>query len=98
MTGWSACIMSKYRPNAPIYALTPLKTTFNQLALYWGVTPVTCPLGSSPDAMLAYGERILLKRKLLKTGETILITAGGTAKHKASNMLKIHVIGSLTYR
>ena len=48
--------------------------------------------------MLGSGERIMLKKGLLRKGETILITAGGTAKHKASNMLKIHVIVSLTYR
>ena len=98
LTGWSARVMSKYRPNAPIYALTPRKSTYNQLALYWGVTPVICPLDKSTDAMLGKGERILLKTGLVHGGQTVLITAGGTAKHKASNMLKIQVIGSLTYR
>jgi hypothetical protein len=48
--------------------------------------------------MLGYGERILLKSGVVRQGETTLVTAGGTAKHKASNMLKIHVVGSLTYR
>ena len=98
MTGWSAKVMSKFRPNAPIYALTPLKSTFNQLALYWGITPIICPLGKSTDQMLGYGERILIKRGLIRKGQTVLITAGGTAKHKASNMLKIMVVGSQTYR
>lgn len=98
MTGWSARVMSKYRPNAPIYAMTPLRTTFNQLALCWGVHPTLCPLGDSTDAMLALGEKLLLKNNYIRQGETILITAGGTAKHRASNMLKIHVLGSLTYR
>jgi len=98
MTGWSARIMSKYRPKAPIIAMSPLKATYNQLALYWGITPLICPLGKTTDEMLGYGERILLKNGLVKTGETTLVTAGGTAKHKASNMLKVHVVGSLTYR
>lgn len=98
MTGWSARIMSKYRPKAPIVAMTPLKSTYNQLALYWGMTPLMCPLGKTTDEMLGYGERILLKNGLIKTGETTLVTAGGSAKHKASNMLKVHVVGSLTYR
>lgn len=98
LTGWSARVMSKYRPNAPIYALTPLKATQNQLALYWGVTPMICPLKNSTDAMLANGEQLLIKNGYLRSGEIALITAGGTAKHKASNMLKIHVLGSLTYR
>jgi pyruvate kinase len=98
LTGWSARVMSKYRPRAPIFALSPLRTTMNQLALYWGVQPVLCPLGKSTDAMLAIGERIMMREGLVKKGDTILLTAGGTAKHKASNMLKVHVIGSLTYR
>ena len=98
MTGWSARIMSKYRPKAPIIAMTPLKATYNQLALYWGMNPLICPLGKTTDEMLAYGERILMKNGLVKNGETTLVTAGGTAKHKASNMLKVHVVGSLTYR
>ncbi len=98
LTGWSARIMSKYRPYAPIIALSPLKATYNQLALYWGITPMICPLGKSTDEMLGYGERILLKNGVVHRGETTLVTAGGTAKHRASNMLKIHVVGSLTYR
>ena len=97
LTGWSARVMSKYRPNAPIYALTPLKATFTQQALYWGITPVICPLKNTTDAMISNGERVLKKAGLLRDGETVLITAGGTAKHKASNMLKIQVVGSMTY-
>ena len=72
--------------------------TARRLSIYWGVTPVVCPLGTGTDQMLGMGERILLKSGLVHQGETVLITAGGTAKHKASNMLKIQVIGSLTYR
>ena len=79
-------------------AMTPLKATYQQLALHWGITPMLCPLGKTTDEMLGYGERILLKTGLVKHGETTLVTAGGTAKHKASNMLKVHVVGSLTYR
>ena len=94
LTGWSARVMSKYRPEAPIFALTPLKTTLSQLSLFRGVTPILCPLDRSTDAMMARGERILMQQGLLRKGETILVTAGGTAKHKASNMLKIHVLGS----
>ncbi len=98
LTGWSAKVMSKYRPRAPIYALTPLKSTLHQLALYWGVRPILCPLGESTDDMLHIGERLMLKKGYLRKGQTVLISAGGTAKHRASNMLKIHVCGSLTYR
>ena len=40
--------------------------------------------------IIAYG--LKMKIGLVKTGETPLVTAGGTAKHKASNMLTFHLL------
>ena len=45
--------------------MTPLKATYNQLALYWGITPMICPLGKTTDEMLGSGERILLKNGIV---------------------------------
>lgn len=39
-TGHSARMISKYRPNRSILALTPSKRTARELALVWGVAPV----------------------------------------------------------
>ncbi|MBI3550599.1 MAG: pyruvate kinase [Elusimicrobia bacterium] len=94
LTGWSARIMSKYRPPVPIYSLTPEKTVFNQMALQWGVIPLICPLAMSTDPMIQRGEKIVIQHGLLKRNDVIIVMAGGTAKHRASNMIKIHPLGA----
>ncbi len=93
LTGWSARIMAKYRPRVPIFALTPDREVFSQLSLQWGTIPLICPLDKTTDRMIVRGERIVLKHGLLKKGDVIIVTAGGTAKHRASNMMKILRLG-----
>ncbi len=47
----------------------------------------------SKDTMIKTGEKILLARSAVKKGDAVILMAGGTAKHRASNMLKIHRMG-----
>ncbi|MBI4346823.1 MAG: pyruvate kinase, partial [Elusimicrobia bacterium] len=93
LTGWSARIMAKYRPPVPIYALTPRREVYAQLALQWGIIPLMAPLDKSTDRMISRGEKIVLSHGLLKRGDIVLVTAGGTAKHRASNMMKVLPLG-----
>lgn len=96
LTGWSARIMAKYRPPVPIFALTPKRDVFNQMALQWGVVPIVSPLTNSTDSMIQHGERLLMNGGFLKKGDVVIVMAGGTAKHRASNMIKIHALGNYT--
>ncbi|MBI4423166.1 MAG: pyruvate kinase, partial [Elusimicrobia bacterium] len=94
LTGWSARIMSKYRPPVPIFALTPDRRVYEQLSLQWGILPLIAPLDKTTDRMIVRGERFVLSQGLLKRGDIVLVTAGGSARHRASNMLKILPLGS----
>ena len=93
LTGWSAKVMSKYRPPVPIYAMTPDLRVKRQLALTWGVTPIICPLMAHTDTMIQKGERILMSQSSLNKGDVVIVMAGGTAKHRAANTIKIHPLG-----
>ena len=94
LTGWSARIMAKYRPPVPIFGMTPDKKTLCQLSLQWGITPIVAPLMKTTDSMIQHGERILTKQGYLNRSDIVIVMAGGTAKHKASNMIKIHPLGA----
>jgi len=94
LTGWSARIMAKYRPPVPIFGMTPDRKTLYQLALQWGITPIMAPLMKTTDSMVQHGERILMKQGHLNRADIVIVMAGGTAKHKASNMIKIHPLGA----
>ena len=43
-SGRTARLVSKDRPPVPIFALTPSDETARRVALFWGVTPIICPL------------------------------------------------------
>ncbi|MFZ5477608.1 MAG: pyruvate kinase [Myxococcota bacterium] len=92
-SGSTALIASKSRPQAPIYALTPNQTTYDRLALAWGVTPVRAPTVASTDELIAIGEQILLQRGLVQRGQEVVALAGNTPMKGATNTMKVYTVG-----
>ena len=93
-SGTTALLVSKHRPTVPVIAATPFETIARRISLYWGVTPIILTTRRTTDDMIATVERAMLKRKLVKPGELIVITAGvpiGVAG--STNMMKIHRVG-----
>jgi pyruvate kinase len=90
-SGVTARLMSEYRPEAVIYALTPRETTYRRLALEWGVVPLRVQLSTSIDAQIAAVERELRGAGLCCAGDWIVITmAMPTGPGGATNVLKLH--------
>jgi pyruvate kinase len=54
-SGSTARVVSSFRPPVPILALTDRKSTYNQLAMVWGVIPVLCSLEADFEEMLSCG-------------------------------------------
>ena len=92
-TGYSARLVGKSRPVAPILALTPLQSTCRRLALAWGVVPVLVPHWRTAEGMVESGLRILLKRKILRRGDWVVAMAGTTTRSGGTNLLRILQLG-----
>jgi pyruvate kinase len=92
-TGYSARLVSKARPHAPILALTPLDSTCRRLALAWGVLAVPVPRWRAAEGMIETGVAILVKRKILKRGDWVVAMAGTTTRSGGTNLLRIMQIG-----
>jgi len=93
-SGSTALLVSKHRPRSLIIAATPFEKVSRLLSLYWGVTPIVVKARRTTDDMISGVEHAMLKRKLVKPGELIVITAGvpvGVAG--STNMMKIHHAG-----
>jgi pyruvate kinase len=75
-SGFTARVVSSFRPPVPILALTDNPRTYHQLALVWGVIPLLCPRGSSYDDMLLCARETALARKLAERGQRVVLTAG----------------------
>jgi pyruvate kinase len=92
-SGYTAGLMSRYRPESPIVAVTPSLAVQRQLMLYWGVTPLLAPRTDNTDEMTAQAVEAAKARGLVKAGDTVVITAGsaGTAPG-TTNLMKVQVV------
>ena len=75
-SGFTARKVAAYRPNAPIFAVTPEPETFRQLSLVWGVIPTLVDHMPNYDSMLVVARQRILEQKLADPGQAVVVTAG----------------------
>ncbi|NLO89117.1 MAG: pyruvate kinase [Clostridia bacterium] len=93
-TGSTARLVSKYRPKAPIIALSPNRDTLFHLCLVWGVYPVEMPRYNGTDEMFEAGVKAAVKKGLLEEGDLVVLTAGvPMGVSGTTNLIKVHVVG-----
>jgi pyruvate kinase len=92
-TGTTARLLSKYRPSAPIYALSPMEQAINRMSLLWGTTPVLCPRSHNTDQMVEMAENLLEKRGYIEERQVLGIVAGTRTKSGSTNFLRLHYVG-----
>jgi len=89
-SGFSGQIMSKYRPDVPIIAITPDKKTLTKMALYWGIIPSYTERKLQIHKDLKELEDHLKENELAKAGDKLVITAGAYSEEGGTNMLRLH--------
>lgn len=90
MSGYTARKMSRFRPSAPIIALTPNEDTLKSLALHFGVTTVKVKDFDSFDSMMKVAISSAKEKMNLESGDKIIITGGYPFKKvKSTNFMKI---------
>ncbi|MGA7217355.1 MAG: pyruvate kinase [Candidatus Sulfotelmatobacter sp.] len=91
-TGNTARMISKYRPEAPIYAFTHNVTVAQRTNLYWGAHPMKCDQKLSSDNMVDVAEFELLSRGLLKAGDVLGVVAGTRQSSGSTNFMRLHLV------
>jgi len=93
-SGFTARLISRYRPLVPIVAFTPEANTRRRMALFWGVTSRQIPDIKKIDGLAAIAEKRLLEERLVRKGDVIGIVAGTPMGIRGTtNFMKFHVIG-----
>jgi len=88
--------VSKYRPKAPIIAVTPSEHVMRALQLVWGVIPVLGTPAKTTDEMFDIAVNGAIRSGLVKLGDTVVITAGvPVGRSGSTNLIKIHTVGDL---
>ncbi|MFD1737117.1 pyruvate kinase [Bacillus salitolerans] len=95
-SGHTARMISKYRPKAPIIAVTANDYVSRRLALVWGVTARIGEKARTTDEMLDSSVMESLNTGLVKHGDLIVITAGvPVGETGTTNLMKVHVVGDM---
>ena len=98
-SGRTARLISKRRPNAPIFAFTPSEAVHRQMALYWGVIPRTMPYDDQPDRHLDEAEHRLAEQGFVNTGDRLVMVSGIRAGSSGgTNSLTLRVAGERSPR
>jgi len=91
--GFTARKVAALRAPVPILAVTTQTSTFRQLALVWGVTPVLVDRVPGYDAMLEVVRDLILKRGYARRGDRIVMTAGVPWEVSGStNLIKVEEV------
>ncbi|WP_442595428.1 pyruvate kinase [Neobacillus sp. D3-1R] len=95
-SGHTARMISKYRPKAPIVAVTANEATKRGLSLVWGVYPEIGKEARTTDEMLDVAVEESVNSGLVKHGDLVVITAGvPVGEAGTTNLMKIHVVGDI---
>ena len=93
-TGYTARMVSRYKPIQMILSLTPNPITANQLCLSFGCVPVLIPEISTFEEVLKYVKNYCLKNKIAQKGDNIVVTGGMPFNKKgfSTNMITVETI------
>ena len=94
-TGATAHNVSKFRPAAPILAITSEPWVACKLQLVWGVTPLVTEPQERTSSTFATATNICRERGWLKQGDLVVQTAGTQPEVSGStDLVKVGIVGS----
>lgn len=89
-SGYTAFVLSSYRPKSPLYIFSKERSIINQLSLSWGVRAFYYAEENSVDDIITDQIEILRTRGFIKTGDVVINTGSTPVQlHLPTNMLKV---------
>jgi pyruvate kinase len=92
--GQMARFTSNFRPHsAKIFAFAPSMEICRQLTQLWGVHPLLLPLDKDPELTIAAAEADLMRRKLVETGDRLVIVSDLLAGRERFESIQLRIVG-----
>ncbi|HBP98409.1 pyruvate kinase [Leuconostoc lactis] len=92
-SGYTARMVSKYRPEVNILAVTYSERVQRGLTLNYGVLPVVYDAPATIDEMIALAKTAVKEQGLANTGDTIVIAAGvPMSQSGTTNMITVQTV------
>jgi pyruvate kinase len=91
--GYTAKVVARYRPEAPVIAASPSESVIDSMSLEWGVHGVIIPMSDDVSTMIRDVSRTCAIQGLVKTGDLIVITGGFLDEESSkTNMVHVHTV------
>ncbi len=92
-SGYTAFMLSSYRPKVPLYIFSKEKTLLGQLSLSWGVRAFYYAEEESLDDIIFDQINILKERGFLKAGDVVVNTGSTPVElHLPTNIVKVSTV------
>lgn len=91
-SGYTAKVVSKYRPQAAIVAYTPNEKVARHLNLRWGVMPIEGKDWETVDEMIANTTSAAAAQNIVKQGDKTVITSGMKLAEGNTSTIRVHTI------
>ncbi|TNJ62816.1 pyruvate kinase [Paenibacillus hemerocallicola] len=95
-SGYTARMVSKYRPKSPVIAVTRSEQVMRRLCLVWGVLPIKGEEARNTDEMFQLAVDDSIKAGHIRLGDLVIITAGvPVGRSGTTNLMKVHHVGEM---
>jgi len=92
-SGYTARMISSFRPECPVLGVTTTCEVARRMALYNGILPVRGERVKNVDEMIDRALEQARRMKMLRKGDVAVITAGvPVAVTGATNLIKVHIV------
>jgi len=92
-SGYTAFMLSSFRPRSPLFIFTKQKSLVNQLSLSWGVKAFYYDKEESLDDIITDQIQYLKTKGFVNTGDVVVNTGSTPIKlHLPTNMIKINKV------
>jgi len=88
-TGFTSRLISKYRPEIPILALTSSTTVARKLSMNWGVIPILYDGEPTDRRRLDYAVKRAKTLGYLKTGDIVVSTSGHHQEAGGTDLIRV---------
>ncbi|HYF94725.1 MAG TPA: pyruvate kinase [Symbiobacteriaceae bacterium] len=95
-SGFTARMVSKFRPSCPIIAVTSDRAVARKLQLVWGVTTVIKDESHDTDSLIDRAVEGALESGIVKNGDLVVITGGiPVGVQGSTNLIKVHTVADI---
>lgn len=88
-TGFTSRLISKYRPDCPILAITTCKSVVSRLAMNWGVLAIHYDDDGSDDEKIVFAINRAKELGYVSDNDLLILTAGSSRQAGSTDLIRV---------